>query len=67
MNRIIVFLVLLIVLIAALAFGWWAYTLPGKVTVPIGGGRVHDFQHFYPSFRWHEQRGLCLQSLLVLN
>jgi HemY protein len=36
MNRIIVFLVLLIVLIAALAFGWWAYTLPGKVTVPIG-------------------------------
>ena len=29
MNRIIVFLVLLIVLIAALAFGWWAYTLPG--------------------------------------
>lgn len=40
MNRIIVFLVLLIVLIAALAFGWWAYTLPGKVTVPIGAEEI---------------------------
>lgn len=40
MNRIIVFLVLLLVLIAALAFGWWAYTLPGKVTIPVGAEEI---------------------------
>ena len=40
MNRIIVFLVLLLLLISALAFGWWAYTLPGKVTVPIGAEEI---------------------------
>jgi len=40
MNRIIVFLVLLLLLIAALAFGWWAYTLPGKVTIPVGAEEI---------------------------
>ena len=40
MNRIIVFLVLLLLVIGALAFGWWAYTLPGKVTIPVGAEEI---------------------------
>ncbi|MCA8900722.1 MAG: heme biosynthesis protein HemY [Hyphomonas sp.] len=40
MNRIIVFLVILILFVAVLALGWWAYTLPGEVTVPVGAEEV---------------------------
>ncbi|MEZ5953584.1 MAG: heme biosynthesis HemY N-terminal domain-containing protein [Hyphomonas sp.] len=40
MNRIIVFLVFLLLFVAMLAVGWWAYTLPGEVTVPVGQEEV---------------------------
>ena len=40
MNRIIVFLVILLMVVAVLALGWWAFTLPGEVTVPVGQEEV---------------------------
>lgn len=40
MNRIVLFILLLVLFTAASAFVWWALTLPGKVIVPLGEQQV---------------------------
>ena len=36
MNRIFLFLIILVTVLLAGMFSWWAFTLPGAVTVPVG-------------------------------
>lgn len=40
MNRIVLFILILVLFTAAVAFAWWALTLPGAVIVPLGGQEV---------------------------
>ena len=55
MNRIFLFLIILIAVLAAGMFSWWAFTLPGAVTVPVGDTEMSI------------QTGLALVIVLMLG